>query len=360
MIRRVFCIGLVALARVFTAGGRLFGQEPSPDNVELVPMPTLGGRQFWADELFFHQWRIQRNVFNDKCRLLDEHDRRHAQGSYDDCLAALEAIKRRRRLPPMKGRAVVVLHGLGRSRASMESLCRHLREKGGYVVFNVEYPSTRYDMAAHARTLRHLINNLHGIEEINFIGHSMGNIVVRRYLGDLDRLDPTKQSPNAAAADRRSRMRFGRFVMLGPPNQGSLLAHTFADNVLFKEIAGDAGQELGRDWLDAEKRLATPPFPFGIIAGGKGNGRGYNPILPGDNDGVISIETAKLAGADDFAVLPVIHSFIMDNAKVQEYVLQFLQHGYFISEQERHPIRETDGAKKLSEPEMKKRRERLP
>jgi pimeloyl-ACP methyl ester carboxylesterase len=223
----------------------------------------------------------------------------------------------------------------------MDSLCRFLHDKGGYEIFNVEYPSTRYDMAQHARTLRHLINNLHGIEEINFVGHSMGNIVIRHYLGDLARQDPMKQSANAAAADRRARMRFGRFVMLAPPNQGALLAETFADNVLFKEIAGDAGQELGRDWPELEKRLATPDFQFGIIAGGKGNNKGYNPILVGDNDGVICVETAKLAGAHDFIRLPVLHSFIMDNAKVQQYVLSFLQHGYFISAAERHPLEES-------------------
>ncbi len=138
----------------------------------------------------------------------------------------------------------------------------------------------------------------------------MGNIVIRHYLGDLARQDPTKQSANAAAADRRAKRRFGRFVMLGPPNQGALLAETFADNILFKEITGDAGQELGRDWPQLEKRLATPDFQFGIIAGGKGNDKGYNPLLEGDNDGVISVETAKLAGAHDFvrrADAPFVH-----------------------------------------------------
>ena len=338
MIRRILCIVLMFLARLATLAGRLVGQEPAPGNPVPLPLPTLGGKQFWADELLFHQWRIQRNVYTERCRLLDGRNRRHASGTYDECLAVLDRIKQDRHLPPMKGKAVVALHGLGRSRASMDSLCRSLHEQGGYEVFNIEYPSTRYDMAQHARSLRHIINHLHGIEEINFVGHSMGNIVIRHYLGDLARQDPTKQSANAAAADRHAKMRFGRFVMLGPPNQGALLATTFADNVLFKEITGDAGQQLGRDWPELEKRLATPCFQFGIIVGGKGNDKGYNPILVGDNDGVISVETAKLAGAHDFVRLPLLHSFIMDNAKVQQYVLCFLQHGYFISEAERHPL----------------------
>ena len=241
----------------------------------------------------------------------------------------------------MTGKAVVVLHGLVRSRSSMDALCRFLREQGGYQVFNVGYPSTRDDIAEHARSLRHIIENLDGIEEINFVAHSMGNIVVRHYLGDLARQEPWKQSANAAAADRRAVARFHRFVMLAPPNQGALLAEMFADNVLFKQIMGESGQQLGRDWPELEKRLATPSFEFGIIAGGKGNQKGYNPLLPGDNDGTISVETTKLAGARDFAVLPVLHSFIMDNAQVQEYVLRFLQHGYFVSEHQRHPLEQS-------------------
>lgn len=337
MIRRILYIGLMLFARLLGVAGRLAGQEPVGTPAQ-VPMPTLGGKQYWADELFFYQWRIQRHVTTGHYRLLDDHDLRHASGTFDACKAALDQIKQQRGMPRMTGKAVIVLHGLVRSRSSMDSLCRYLREKGGYHVFNVEYPSTQEDIAEHARSLRRIIDNLDDIEEINFIGHSMGNIVVRHYLGDLLRQEPWKQSANAIAADRRAKRRFHRFVMLAPPNQGALLAETFANNVLFKEIFGDAGQQLGRDWPDLEKRLATPTFEFGIIAGGKGNGKGYNPLLPGDNDATISVETTKLPGARDFIVLPLLHSFVMEDTRVQEYTLRFLQHGYFISEQQRQPV----------------------
>jgi pimeloyl-ACP methyl ester carboxylesterase len=326
------------LVRLVTFGGRLTGQELPEDGKIPFPMPTLGGKQFWADEFFFHQWRIQRHATSGVYRLLDEKDRRHASGTFEECKAVLEKIKRQRKLPPMKGKAIVVLHGLGRSRASMDSLCRYLHDEGRYEVFNVEYPSTRDDIAEHARSLRRVVDSLVGIEEINFVGHSMGNIVIRHYLGDLARQDPAKQSVKAAAADLRATARFHRFVMLAAPNQGALLANVFADNILFKEIAGDSGQQLGRQWPDLEKRLATPSFEFGIIAGGKGNEKGYNPLLNGDNDGVISVDTAKLAGARDFVLVRSLHSFIMDQPQVQEYTLHFLQHGHFTSEKQRYPV----------------------
>jgi pimeloyl-ACP methyl ester carboxylesterase len=338
MIRRILYISLIVLARWIVLAGRLMGQEPNGGFLAQIPMPTLGGKQFWADELFFHQWRIQRHASSGIYRLLDERDLRYAQGTFDECRAALDKIKRQRHLPRMSGRAVVVLHGLIRSRASMDSLCRYLREKGGYNVFNVEYPSTRDDIAEHARSLRRVIDNLDGITEINFIGHSMGNIVVRHYLGDLARQNPWRQSAGEAAADRRAAARFRRFVMLAPPNQGALLAEKFSDNVVFQQIYGESGIQLGRDWPELEKRLATPPFEFGIVAGGKENQKGYNPLLPGDNDGTITVESAKLGGARDFIVLPALHSFIMDDGMVQECVLRFLQKGYFVSSRERHPL----------------------
>jgi pimeloyl-ACP methyl ester carboxylesterase len=338
MLRRLVLIGLMSWARLAILTGRLAAQEADPGRPDPLPLPTLGGKQLWADELFFHQWRIQRNVLDGHYRLLDEDNLRHASGTYRECRAALERIKRERHLPPMTGKAVVVLHGLVRSRSSMKGLCRYLRQQGGYEVFNVGYPSTRDGIAEHARCLRHVLRNLDGIEEINFVAHSMGNIVVRHYLGDLARQEPWKQSAGAAAADRRAAARFHRFVMLGPPNQGALLASMFADNVVFKQIMGESGQQLGRDWPDLEKRLATPTFDFGVIAGGKGDQKGYSPLLPGDNDGTVTVESTKLAGARDFAVFPVLHSFIMDDDQVRQCVLRFLQQGYFTSEQGRQPL----------------------
>ena len=224
MIRRILCIGLMLSARLATLAGRLVGQEPAAGNPDPSPCPPWAENSSGPTNCSSTNGASSGTCSPDTAGCWTSTNLRHASGTYDECLAALEQIKHDRHLPPMKGKAVVVLHGLGRSRASMDSLCQYLREKGGYEVFNVEYPSTQYDMAEHARSLRHIIDNLHGIEEINFVGHSMGNIVIRHYLGDLARQDPTKQSPNAAAADRRAKARFGRFVMLAPPNQGALLA----------------------------------------------------------------------------------------------------------------------------------------
>lgn len=182
-LKKIISRGLTLL---LTMAVNLRADDSTGTNPLQFAMPTMGGTQFWADELFFHKWRIQRNVFMGDYRLLDEQNRRHASGTFDECRAALDQIKHKRGLAPMQGKAVIVLHGLGRSRNSMDSLCEYLARHGGFdEVFNVTYPSTRYDVAEHARALSCIIDNLEGIEEINFVANSMGNIVIRRYLGDL-------------------------------------------------------------------------------------------------------------------------------------------------------------------------------
>jgi len=204
----------------------------------------------------------------------------------------------------------------------MAELAKYLQDHGRYTVFNVTYPSTQRDIAANARSLAHIIDHLDGIEEINFVAHSLGSIIVRRWLADQTN----------AAAGRQPDGRIKRFVMLAPPNHGSLLAVALGDNKVYRVVTGQTGQQLGRDWQRIEGQLATPTCEFGILAGGRGDKHGYNLLLPGDNDGIISVETTRLAGARDFLVLPVQHPLITFNAKAQEYTLRFLQKGYFVSE----------------------------
>jgi pimeloyl-ACP methyl ester carboxylesterase len=300
---------------------------PSTGNLNAV-VPTLGGKQFWADELFFHDWHIQRNVFTGHYRLLDGNHLRHAWGTFDECRARLERIKKDRALPPMQGPGVLVLHGLFRSSSSMGPLGRFLREQGGYTVFNVAYPTTRGSVAEHARSLARILENLEGIDELNFVGHSLGNLVVRHYLADHTR----------GESGLRPDARIKRIVMLGPPNRGAQMAVALGNIGLFHAVAGASASQLAREWDTLEQHLATPECEFGILAGGRSAAAGYNPWLTGDNDLVVSVDTTRLAGAADFAVLPVIHSLMMNDRSVQEYTLRFLQEGYFISAEARRPI----------------------
>ena len=302
--------------------------EPPDSGRPNLKLPTLGAKQFWADELHVHGWRIQRNVLTDHCRLLDEKDFRHAWGSYDACKAKLDAIGREKKFPEMKGKAVVVIHGLGRTRSSMRKMARYLKDEGGYTVFNISYPSTRQNVQAHAKRLAGIVENLDGIEEINFVGHSLGNIVLRHYLGDH----------TDAKTGRVPDKRIGRIVMLAPPNNGAQLGKKLGDMPLYKTIFGETGEAFSKNWKKLEPHLATPACDFGIMAGGRGDGKGLNPIIDGDDDLVVSVATTRLAGARDFRVIRVRHTFIMDDPAALRYTLKFFKHGWFESDDKREPI----------------------
>lgn len=317
----------VLLAASVAGAGEAPGETERPVGRDLVPMPTLGGTQFWADQLFFHQWRIQRNVLTGGYRLLDGDDFRHGSGTFSQCQALLDQIKRERNLPPWRGKVVIVLHGIGDSRGMMKPLCRYLEQHGAYEPVNVTYPSTQQGLAEHANDLASIVEHLDGVEEIHFVGYSLGGIVIRRFFADESNRRHGKIDP-----------RFRRMVMIGPPNQGSQLAARLGDHPIFELLLGKSGRQLGPLWAWEVGSLATPPIEFGIIAGGCGDGRGFNPLLPGDDDGIVTVESTRLAGASDWIVVPALHALLPRQTKVHQYTLRFLQHGYFVAADQRTPI----------------------
>jgi pimeloyl-ACP methyl ester carboxylesterase len=289
--------------------------------------PTFGGLQFWTDELVFHEWRIQRHSQTGHCRLLDEKNVRKAWGAFEVCKQDLEAIKQAAALPPLKPRVILVLHGLMRTRESMEDLCQHLRKSPEFSVLNVSYASSRRTLADHAAALAKIVDHLEGVSEVNFVGHSLGNLVIRHYLHD-----------RAGAGQALPGPRLGRVVMLAPPNNGAEMARRFQENPLFRAVWGITGNELGAKWSELETQLAVPACEFGILAGGKGDGVGRSPLVAGDDDFIVGVEETRLPGAADFLVLPVLHGSIMSDDKVQACTLQFLRSGFFLTHEARQPI----------------------
>jgi len=284
-----------------------------------ITMKTLGGRQFWGDVLFFHEWRIQQNVVTEHYRLLDGDDYRHASGTLEECKTKLEEIKKSRQLEPMSGKAVVLVHGIIRSSKSFNGMRRRLQQQG-YQVFGFDYPSTRVSIEGAADYLHRTVESLDGIEEINFVVHSMGGLVVRAYLSRYD--------------DER----IGRLAMIGVPNLGARMADRLKDVFLFKTIYGPAGQQLVSDPEGLVSKLAIPDFEFAVIAGGRGNIRGYNPLIPGDDDGTVAVSNTRLPGATDFIVVSGLHSSLMNNAEVVGHVVRFLNTGRLRESGEAHAI----------------------
>jgi pimeloyl-ACP methyl ester carboxylesterase len=284
-------------------------------------MKTMGGRQFWGDVKFFRGWRIQQNVFTEHYRLLDPQDNRYTSGSLKKCNDKLEELKVKLELPPMSGKAVICIHGITKSSKTFAAM-RPSLEKAGYTVVGFDYPSTRIDIEQAGVYLDRVIQSLDGIERIDFVVHSMGGLVVRSWYKNHD--------------DARIR----RLVMLGTPNRGAEMADMLRTNAAYRLIMGPAGQELVTGNGSPIARLPVPPCEFGIIAGGRG-AEGYNPLVTGDNDLIVSVDSTRLTGAEDFLVVRSLHHFLTSNPEAIEATVRFLETGHFRKSGPRKPIRQT-------------------
>jgi len=325
---------VAALGSCFFAAGATWAESPAaepetrPSGPLNIPTPTLGGTQYWTDLLLFHDWRIQQHAYTGHCRLLDDHNIRRAWGGFEHCQTVLEETKQARDLPPLGRKVVILLHGLCSVRFTMSKMAGYLREHSDYTVLNMSYASSKRTLDDQADALHSVLSHLEGVEEINLVGHSMGNIVIRRYFAR--QTDPER----GLAPDGRIR----RIVMLGPPNKGSNMATRFDNSVLVRLVAGGAIRDLGDDWEIAEQDLATPPCEFGIVAGDTTDSGAVNPLIPGPDDLLVGVSETRLAGARDFLVVGVSHFFLERDEQVQEATLQFLQQGYFRSAEARTPI----------------------
>ena len=73
-----------------------------------IPTWTLGGKQFWTDELIHGRWRIQRHAISGHYRLLDPANVRRAWGSWDTCLETWSLLKKEKKIAPLGKKVVIV------------------------------------------------------------------------------------------------------------------------------------------------------------------------------------------------------------------------------------------------------------
>lgn len=212
-----------------------------------------------------------------------------------------------------KKEIVVMLHGLARSDASFNKMDKSLQEEG-YATCNISYPSTEYPVETLVEkfVLPDIKRCLKGnYSQVNFVTHSMGGIVVR-YLA-------TQKLP----------FEINRVVMLSPPNKGSEVVDTLGGLWLFKAINGPAGLQLSTKNDSLPNSLGKADFELGIITGNRSINLILSTMIEGDNDGKVSVESAKLEGMKDFLVIEATHTFIMKNKTAIEQTKYFLKNAVF-------------------------------
>ena len=201
---------------------------------------------------------------------------------------------------------VVLVHGMGRTSLSMVPLQRDLRA-AGYRVMSWGYSSYCCTIAELGARLRRDVDASRGAApRIHFVGHSLGNILVRWML--TGETQPTG---------------VGRGVMLAPPNQGSHSADRYARWIgrLLRPLP-----ELTTDSLSTVRRL---PIPRHVAIG----------IIAAERDGKVTVTQTHLAGSAQHVSVPGTHTFIMFRPDVRALVRAFLRDGKFPEPAVNSPIR---------------------
>jgi pimeloyl-ACP methyl ester carboxylesterase len=205
---------------------------------------------------------------------------------------------------------IVLLHGLGRSNTSMWLLASRL-EDAGYHVQRVGYSSLHQNPDEILKDISSQINQCcqKHTQSVHFVGHSLGGLMVRAYLQN-NKVD-----------------KLGRVVLLGTPNQGAEAADHFSNSWLMN-ILGPTAKALGTDDKSFPKSLKAPYYPVGIIAG-EVKGELNDPVIPGRDDGLVSVEATKIDGMTDFIIIETGHSRMRYNREVADQTTEFIKNGVF-------------------------------
>ena len=193
---------------------------------------------------------------------------------------------------------------MGRTWVSMALLGLRLK-RAGYEVHLFGYSPRKESLDQLTQRLQATVSGSVQAPSFHFIGHSLGNIIVR----------------NGFRTGFGSRLK--RIVMLSPPNGPAALASSLRSSRVYRWLTGESGQKLA----DGEfyKQLPIPTVEFGIIAGDKGHRITFNE----PNDGVVRVENTKLSGMTDWVLVHHTHTFIMLANDTFALCTRFLRTGSF-------------------------------
>ena len=195
---------------------------------------------------------------------------------------------------------ILLVHGLGRTPLSLFGLAPALRRAGHHTRFFAYSPT----FEPLPRVVRRLTARLRELARpgrpVGLVGHSLGGLLLRMALPDVPEL------------------RVRRFVMLGTPNRPPRLAGWAWRRFPFRWFTRDCGRLLACP--ESIPALPAPAVPYTVIAGTAGPRGRLSPFGDEPNDGVVAVSEALVREADEPVLLPVLHTWMMDDARVKRAV----------------------------------------
>ncbi len=206
---------------------------------------------------------------------------------------------------------------------------RRRLDRQGFVTRLFSYPSYRYDIPSNAARLARYLRSF-GAGPLDVVTFSLGGVLLRW------------------AVNHDEVPRLANVVMIGPPNQGVWIASQLDRRIgpAFPLLFGAAARQLraGDEGLAARAGRLPEETRLGIIAGGTGTHRGFNSLIPGDNDRVVRVEETHLEGMDDFRLVRAPHGPLVFSAETAALAGRFLHGGSFAAEPVSAPTAEAHPA----------------
>ncbi len=202
-------------------------------------------------------------------------------------------------LRPMRA---LLVHGMGRTPVSMMTLADALRRAGiepSQFGYSAAFESVERIVGRLRRRLEQEVD-----DEYIVAGHSLGGLLLRVAIAGL-----------ASGVPRPRRM-----VMIGTPNQSPRLARRFLGAFWFRAINGDAGRMLASP--ERMAAIQAPAVSCTIIAGTGGPCGNWSPFGDEPNDGLISVDEARMGGDEEFIELPILHPFMPYDRRVSRLVME--------------------------------------
>jgi pimeloyl-ACP methyl ester carboxylesterase len=203
---------------------------------------------------------------------------------------------------------VIYVHGLWMPGEESLVLKHRLAQEFGLTLEAFRYSGASSTMSEITARLDEFVREL-GAPALHFVGHSLGGIVIHRFLERFPEQPP------------------GAVVFLGTPCVASRAAERAGR---FAPIAHLMGQSVAQELLKPQERRWSQPRPLGIIAGSQPLGLGQ--LLASfdeENDGTVAVSETRMPGATDHIVLPVSHLTMLLSASVAHETGTFLTQGRF-------------------------------
>ncbi len=199
---------------------------------------------------------------------------------------------------------VLLVHGLGRTPASLALLHRALRRAGhapasfAYYAFAQSYEGIRRRLVAQLQTWAA------APDPVALIGHSLGGLLLRHALADVPTLP------------------VHHLIMLGTPNRPPRRAVRAIRWLPFRVFARSCGAVLASERAYAD--IPEPRVPYTLISGTAGYRLLGRPFRGEPHDGFVAVGETLIRDADQPVLLPVDHTFMMNDPQLQRIVLQLL------------------------------------